>query len=344
VAARAFAAALQCGQGGCGACHDCLTVAARRHPDVLDMATEKVIIGIDDVREWVTLAARAPSQGKWRVIIVEDADRMLERTGNVLLKSLEEPAERTVWILSAPSPRDVLVTIRSRCRRVSLRIPPVEAVTELLVRKEGASEEEARLAALASQCHIGVARRLIRDPEAQAHRLKVLAIPRAASSVARAVIAAGELDATAKARAEEVVRRREEQDRAKLLADLGEDPKGRASAFGRARLREFDGESAKRKRRGQVDTLDRALVDLLAFYRDVLVVQLGAHVDLINAAEAELVAEQARTSTEAQTVARLDAIGQARERLAANAAPALALEAMAVILALPQLSQRDMQR
>jgi DNA polymerase-3 subunit delta' len=178
---------------------------------------------------------------------------------------------------------------------------------------------------------------LIRDPEAQAQRRKVLAIPRSASSVARAVIAAGELDAIAKARADDVVRRREEQDRAKLLADLGEDPGKRASAFARARLKEFDSESAKRKRRGQADTLDRALVDLLAFYRDVLAVQLGARVDLINSAEADLVAEQARTSTEEQTAARLDAIGQARQRLAANAAPALALEAMAVTLALPQL-------
>jgi DNA polymerase-3 subunit delta' len=339
VAARAFAAALQCDQGGCGQCQACRAVAARRHPDVLDTATEKVVIGIDDVREWVGIAARAPALGKWRVVIVEDADRMLERTGNVLLKSLEEPPGRTVWILSAPSPGDVLVTIRSRCRRVSLRIPPVGAVTKLLVEKEGATEAEAQLAALAAQCHIGRARRLISDPEAKEQRRKVLAIPRAASSVARAVIAAGELDAAAKARAEAVVRRREAQERSKLLAGLGEDPQGRASAFARARLKEFDNESAKRRRRGQADALDRALVDLLAFYRDVLVAQMGARVDLVNAAEADLVAEQARTSTQLETLARLDAIGQARQRLAANAAPALALEAMAVVLALPQLSE-----
>jgi DNA polymerase-3 subunit delta' len=337
VAARAFAAALQCDQGGCGVCDSCRAVAAGSHPDVLDTATKKVVIGIDDVREWLRLAARAPARGRWRVIIVEDADRMLERTGNVLLKSLEEPAPRTVWILSAPSPRDVLVTIRSRSRQVALRIPPVEAVTQLLVEREGAAPAEAELAALASQCHIGVARRLIRDPEAQAQRGKVLAIPRAASSVARAVMAAGELDVVAKARAEAVVKEREAADRARLLADMGEAARGRTSAFARARVREFDQESAKRARRGQADTLDRALVDLLAFYRDVLATQVGADVGLINAAESELVLEQAWGSTVSETMARLDAIELARTRLAANVAPTLALEAMAVVLALPGL-------
>ncbi|MDR2380214.1 MAG: DNA polymerase III subunit delta' [Bifidobacteriaceae bacterium] len=337
VAARAFASALQCEKGGCGQCQDCLAVAGRHHPDVLDTATKKVVIAIDDVREWVTLAARTPARGKWRIIIVEDADRMLERTGNVLLKALEEPAPRTVWILSAPSDRDVLVTIRSRCRHVGLRIPPVEAVSRLLVAKDGASPEQARLAALAAQCHIGIARRLLRDPEAVKQRKKVLEIPRSASSVARAVMAAGELDAVAKARSDAVVRAREAAERAQLIAALGEAPRGRTSAFARARLKEFDQESTKRARRGAADTLDRALVDLMAFYRDVLVVQLGAQVDLVNAAETELVAVEARTSSPAQTVVRLDAIEQARERLAANVAPTLALEAMAVRLALPSL-------
>jgi DNA polymerase-3 subunit delta' len=343
VAARAFAAALQCDEDGCGMCGPCRSVAAGSHPDVLDTATKKVVIGIDDVREWLSLAARAPARGKWRVIIVEDADRMLERTGNVLLKALEEPSPRTVWILSAPSPRDVLVTIRSRCRQVALRIPSVEAVTRLLVEKEGVSKVEAELAALAAQCHIGVARRLISDPEAAAQRKKVLAIPRAASSVARAVIAAGELDAVAKERAEAVVKGRETADRAKLMADMGETSRGRTSAFARARLKEFDQESARRARRGQADTLDRALVDLLAFYRDVLATQVGASVGLVNAADAELVFDQANSSTLAETMARLDAIELARKRLAANVAPTLALEAMAVILALPALGGQRMR-
>ncbi|MDR2453738.1 MAG: DNA polymerase III subunit delta' [Bifidobacteriaceae bacterium] len=338
VAARAFAAALQCAEGGCGECSACRSAMAGNHPDVLDTATKKVVIAIDDVREWVGLASRTPSQGRWRVIIVEDADRMLERTGNVLLKALEEPPPQTVWILSAPRPQDVLVTIRSRCRRVALRIPPVEAVTNLLVERDGASPEEARLAALAAQSHIGVARRLIGDPAAAARRREVLAIPKAASSVARAVAAAGELDAVAKAEAEAVVQEREARERDQLLIGLGEAGGRKLSAFARARLREFDDESTKRARRTQADTIDRALIDLLAFYRDVLAVQVTAGVDLINAMDAELVANQARTSTVAETMIRLDAVELARQRLAANVAPVLALEAMAVILAMPALA------
>jgi DNA polymerase-3 subunit delta' len=313
-------------------------VAARSHPDVLDAATKKVVIAIDDVREWVGLASRAPSQGRWRVIIVEDADRMLERTGNVLLKALEEPPPHTVWVLSAPRPQDVLVTIRSRCRRVSLRVPPVEAVTRLLVDQDGADPEDARLAALAAQSHIGVARRLVRDPAAAARRRQVLAIPKAASSVARAVAAASRLDAVAKTDAEAVVQERGSQERDQLLAGLGEAARGRVSAFARARLREFDEESAKRARRTQADTLDQALIDLLAFYRDVLAVQVAAGVDLVNAMDAELVAEQARASTVDETMTRLEAVELARQRLTANVAPALALEAMAVILAVPSLA------
>jgi DNA polymerase-3 subunit delta' len=337
VVARAFAAALQCPQGGCGTCDQCQAVLRRNHPDVLDVGSQKVVIGIDDVREWVTLAARTPAMGRWRVIMVEDADRMLERTGNVLLKSLEEPPPHTVWILTAPSPFDVLVTVRSRCRRVALRIPPVQAVTDLLVEQDGVPPEEARLAALAAQCHIGVARMLALDPEAQARRRSVLAIPGASQSVAQAVIAAGDLDAVAREEADAVVKDREDKDRAQLLEQLGETSRGRMSGFARQRLKEFDEESGKRAKRTQVDTLDLALVDLLAFYRDVLAVQLGAKVELINAGHADLVMDCARASSPGITLARLDAVEQARTHLAGNVAPALALEAMAVALALPQL-------
>ncbi|MDR1442157.1 MAG: DNA polymerase III subunit delta' [Bifidobacteriaceae bacterium] len=345
VAARAFAAALQCEQAGCGECQACRTVLSGSHPDVLDTATKKVVIAIDDVREWVTLSVRTPSQGRWRIIIVEDADRMLERTGNVLLKALEEPPPHTVWILSAPRPQDVLVTIRSRCRSVALRIPSVDAVAGLLTERDGADPALARLAALAAQCHIGVARRLVRDPAAIERRRQVLDIPKAASSVARAVVAAGQLDAVAKAEAETVVQEREAVGRTRLLEQLGE-PGGsrKVSNYARARLREFDDESAKRARRSQADTLDRALIDLLAFYRDVFAVQCGARVDLINALDADLVAEQARTSVVAETVIRLDAIELARQRLAGNVAPALALEAMAVMLALPALAAQHMSK
>src|SRR5690606_12176118 len=146
-AARAFAAALQCPDGGCGRCAECTTVLAGTHADVTVVATEKVTLSIDEVRDLITVAQRAPAGGRWRVIIVEDADRMVERTSNVLLKAIEEPPERTVWVLCAPSPEDVVVTIRSRCRRVGLRVPPVADVAALLVARDGADPSVADAAA-----------------------------------------------------------------------------------------------------------------------------------------------------------------------------------------------------
>ena len=138
VAARAFAAALQCEEGtGCGTCKGCRMTLAGTHPDVTTVSTEKVVINIQEVRDLVATASRSASQGRWRIVIVEDADRMVERTSNVLLKSIEEPPEHTVWLLCAPSPDDVVVTIRSRCRQVGLRIPPAGAVARLLVERDG---------------------------------------------------------------------------------------------------------------------------------------------------------------------------------------------------------------
>lgn len=133
VAARAFAAALQCPDGGCGRCQDCTTTMAGTHADVTVVATDKVVLNIAEVRDLIGTASRAPAGGRWRVIVLEDADRMTERTSNVLLKAIEEPPPRTVWLLCAPSPQDVVVTIRSRCRGVVLRVPPVADVAALLV-------------------------------------------------------------------------------------------------------------------------------------------------------------------------------------------------------------------
>ena len=177
-AARAFAAALQCEQGGCGSCQACTTTLAGTHADLTVVATEKVTIAIDEVRSLISSASRTPSQGRWRVILIEDADRMAERTTNVLLKAIEEPPPRTVWLLCAPSPQDVMVTIRSRCRGVSLRIPPVEDVAALLVSRDGIDPATALTSARAAQSHIGLARRLARDAGARDRRSAVLAIAR----------------------------------------------------------------------------------------------------------------------------------------------------------------------
>jgi DNA polymerase-3 subunit delta' len=100
----------------------------------------------------------------------------------------------------------------------------------------------------------------------------------------------------------------------------------------RSQLKQLEDDQKRRATRRQRDVLDRSMVDLLSLYRDVLVVQLGADVDLVNAEHAGTVRSLARDSTPEQTVRRMDAIGEARERLEGNVAPLLALEAMAIAL------------
>jgi len=331
-AARAFAAALQCEQGGCGHCQACSTTLAGTHADVTVVATEKVTISIEEVRDLIGLAQRSPSQGRWRVIILEDADRMVERTSNVLLKAIEEPPPRTVWLLCTPSPQDVAVTIRSRCRCVALRIPPVADVAALLVSRDGADPRVADAAARAAQSHIGLARRLATDPEARERRDRTLQLAAAIRGVGDAVLAAADLVEVATAEAKAATEHRDAAEKAALLHTLGADGPGTIPPALRAQVRQLEEGQKRRATRAQRDVLDRSLLDLLSLYRDVLVLQLGAAVDLVNTAQRSDVEALAAAGTAEQTVRRMDAIGEARTRLAGNVAPLLAMEAMAVAL------------
>ncbi len=220
-AARAFAAALQCVNGGCGECKACKTALTAAHADVTLLATEKVTIGIEEVRDLSMLAQRSPSEGRWRVIIIEDADRMTERTSNVLLKAIEEPPPRTVWLLCAPHAHDVSVTIRSRCRVVALRTPPADVVARLLVERDGVDPDLARESARAAQSHIGIARRLARDPKARARRDQVLALATEVRGVGDAVLAAADLVKVAEDDAAAATEERDANEKAELLAVLG---------------------------------------------------------------------------------------------------------------------------
>jgi DNA polymerase-3 subunit delta' len=331
-AARAFAAALQCPQGGCGRCQACRTSLSGAHGDVSVVATEHVHLRLDDVRPLVSTAQQRPSAGRWRVIVIEDADRLNETSGNLLLKAIEEPPERTVWLLCAPSPQDVLITIRSRCRQVGLRLPPVADVAELLARRDGVDPAMAEFAARASGGHIGVARRLATDEDARARRQETLGLPARLTGVGSAVMTAGRLVDVAAAEAKASTERRNEAERADLLRSLGAEGARTLPPAVRSQVRQLEENQKRRATRANRDVLDRSLTDLLSWYRDVLVVQLGAQVDLVNAEFADQVGAMARETSPETTVRRLDAIGQARARIAANVAPLLAVEALMVQL------------
>ncbi|HZK04493.1 MAG TPA: DNA polymerase III subunit delta' [Actinomycetaceae bacterium] len=334
VAARAFAAALQCEQNpaGCGECKPCRTVLAGTHPDVVFVATDQVVIKMDEVRALVLTAARSASQGRWRIIVVEDADRMLERTSNVLLKSIEEPAVNTVWLLCAPSPDDVIVTIRSRCRQIGLRIPDPQAVADLLVRRDGVDPDLALKAARAAQSHVGIAKRLATNEKARERRRRLLMLPNRIRGVGDAVFEAAGLVEESAADAKSVAAQLDGEERAELLRTLGIEEGTSIPPAIRSQIRHLEENQKKRGTRVQRDALDRAMTDLLSFYRDVVIVQLGSDVPLVNEDLADEISAVAAESTPEQTVRRMDAIGQARTRLEGNVAPLLAVEAMLIAL------------
>ncbi|PPK92944.1 DNA polymerase-3 subunit delta' [Kineococcus xinjiangensis] len=333
-AARAFAAALHCEDDtappGCGRCSGCRTALAGTHADVDVFATEHTQIRREDVEPLIAVAHRRPSLGRWRVVVVEDADRLNETSGNTLLKSIEEPPEQTVWLLCAPNVDDVLRTIRSRCRHVPLRVPPASAVAELLQRRDGVDPAMAEFAARAAQSHIGFARRLARDEGARIRRRDVLRLPSRADGVGRAVIAAGELVEVAQEEAKAATAERDATERAALMRALGAEGSATPPPAVRAQVRQLEDDQKRRARRSQTDALDRALVDLLGLFRDVLVVQLGAAVELVNGDQRAEVERLARASSAEDTMRRIDAIRTARTRLAGNVAPLLAVEAMAL--------------
>ncbi len=331
-AARAFAAALQCENQGCGHCPTCLSVLKGTHPDVTVLATDKVTIAIDEVRGLILEASRTPSAGRWRIILIEDADRMLERTTNVLLKAIEEPSPRTVWLLCAPSPQDVMVTIRSRCRKVSLRVPPVEDVAKLLVDRDGVDPKTALVAARAAQSHIGIARRYARDPEARQRRFAVLDLARKIRGVSDAVIYAGELVELAQSEAKAASTERDAREMAELLRTLGAEGSKTLPPALRSQVKQLEDDQKRRATRHQRDVLDQAMLDLTSLYRDVLMRQLGGTSELVNVELEQFIDELATSSTPTQTLAKLDAITVARKRLAGNVAPLLAVEAMMVSL------------
>jgi DNA polymerase-3 subunit delta' len=340
--ARSFAAALECTgeMPGCGHCQECRTTMGGTHPDVTIVRSDQLSIGVDVARKLVRDCAMAPAGGRWQIIVFEDADRLTEAAANVLLKGIEEPAARTVWLLCAPSSQDLLPTILSRCRQLNLRTPSVSSVAEALVRRDGADYERAAIAAQAAQGDYERARTLVLDPEAAARRTAVLRLPIEARDIGRALNAAQALvdAADAEARAATEALDASETEELKVALGFGQG-KGAGTARGVAGsaglLKELETRQKRRLTRIQRDALDRALNDLVAFYRDVLAAQLtagGAGPEPVHADLRSQVAEIARNSRPQDTLRRIDAVLRARQAISANVSPLLAVEAMAVSL------------
>jgi DNA polymerase III subunit delta' len=339
VAARAFAAALQCETGtGCGTCHGCHTTLTGTHADVRFLVPEGLSIGVGEMRALVLRSAGAPAGGRWQVLMVEDADRLTEQAGNALLKAVEEPPPRTVFLLCTPSthPDDISVTIRSRCRVVPLRQPSAAAVASVLRSRDAVAQDVAEWAAAAAQGHVGRARRLARDPDARARRDAVLAVPRRLTGIGACFDAANALIEAAEAEAAATVAEVDAAERAALETALGAGGTGRGAAGAirgaAGQLKELERRQKSRATRAQRDALDRALVDLAGFYRDVLAMQFCSGVPAVHGDTAETAAAAAQRWTPEGTLRRLEAILGCRDAIDANVKPRIAVEAMMLTL------------
>ena len=338
VAARAFAAALQCPEHGCGHCQSCRTVLAGTHSDVREVVPEGLSISVSEMRALVQIAARRPSTGGWQIVVIADADRLTEGAANALLKAVEEPSARTVFLLCAPSdhPDDVPVTIRSRCRLVPLRTPPAEAIAAVLSSRDGVDPEIARWAASVCGGHVGRARRLARDPDARARREQVLALPLSLRGFGEVFTAADHLIGSAEAEAADVAGSRDAAEREALSVAMGAGGTGKGVAAAqrgaKAAERELERRQKSRATRSQRDALDRALVDLAGFYRDVLAARFGASVPATHPDRAHDVHQAAASWSPESTLRRLEAVLSCREALELNVKPRIAVEAMLTVL------------
>jgi DNA polymerase-3 subunit delta' len=342
VAARAFGAALLCPFGGCGECVSCRQVQAGTHADLLLVRPDGLSYGVKQTRDLVLRAAGSPSSGKWLVVLFEDADRCTEAAANALLKAIEEPVPRTVWLLCSPSAEDLMTTIRSRCRVMTLGVPPAAAVAQVLSERDGIPYETALAAARAAQGHVGRARRLATDPAAAARRNAVLQVPMRATSLGPALAAAASLVKTAEDEAKSVTEQLDEPEREKLRQAFGEGSTGKGVAKAMrgmaGAMKDLEDRQKSRATRAKRDTLDGALLDLVAFYRDVLMMQLGAEADagLANSDRLDDLRNLAAASRPESTLRRIEAIMRCRERLTLNVAPLLAVEEMAISLVMGQ--------
>ncbi|KRB76167.1 DNA polymerase III subunit delta' [Nocardioides sp. Root190] len=340
-AAIAFSAALQCPDRGSGpecpsGCHACHTVLAGSHADVSVIRTQKLSIGVDEVRSLVRSASLSPMGDRWQILVVEDADRLTDQACNALLKAIEEPNGRTVWMLCAPTVEDVLPTIRSRCRLVTLATPTTVEVAGFLAAR-GVEEPLATYAARASQGHIGRARALAFDEAVRTRRQEVVSMPARMTSLGRCMDAASRLASTAKDEADAITAELDSQEKADLDTAYGVVERGRRPREYGPALAALEKAQRTRAKRRHLDVVDRGLTDMVSVYRDAIAVASGAPGALVNEDIRDQVESIVETSTPELNLRRIGWIFAAREQmLEFNVPVALALESMMVALKAPQ--------
>jgi DNA polymerase-3 subunit delta' len=305
-------------------------IQSRNHPDVQVLNTERVLISIDEVTEFIEKSIQRPAIGKYRIMVIEDADRMSERTSNLLLKSLEEPPRGTIWMICAPSEADLLPTIRSRVRRVQLKVPTVDAVAQLLVEKYGIGLQLAQQSAAQAQSHVGMARRLASNAGARDRRSQALKAVLSITDIPSAMAVSGTLAKLAESDGAQLTAEQDEAERQALFLALGVSEESKLNPSSRAQLRRLEESQKRRATRSKRDGLDRILIDLMGLYRDVLTVQLGAGEPLINVDLVQEITKLANESTQAQSIHNIEEIEKVRNRMERNVRDVYLLDSLAV--------------
>lgn len=339
-AARAFAMALVCDNSeivGCGHCHQCRSVEVGSHPDVVWVSTEGMTIAVDDVREVIKSAAKRPMVSSWRVIVVEDADRLHSGAANALLKSVEEPSSQTVFILCAPStdPQDIAITLRSRCRHIYVPIPSVAEVEQVLSRDNdlGLSPKQISWAARVSGGHIGRARHLAKDETARAKRSTALTLPEKVYDSGTLYRYTGSIVEKAVQEVETAMGPVEEQERRELEDSLGMGAKGKGAAKSvrgsSGQIKDLEKMQKNRRTRKVRDSLDLALVDIAGLYRDAMMIAVGRDEHLVHSDRKGTATELATRNSPSALIQCIDAVMDCRELLKHNVKPEVALDSLA---------------
>ncbi|OTA26508.1 DNA polymerase III subunit delta' [Alloscardovia macacae] len=330
--AKAFAMALNCPHHGDGTCETCRHIQAGTHPDVTVLNTDGVTITISQVRELMETAEQMPVTAPWRVIIIEDVDRMTERTTNVLLKDIEEPSAHTIWLLCAPSAQDVLPTIRSRTRIVTLAVPSLSSVAQFLLDTTPVDEHKARQYARLAQGHIGIARMYATNTEAVRMRNNLVDNLVSMRRTSEAVMLAEELYSSAQSQAQQDVDEQVEREQAEFRRANGLKPKDPIDARLRGQYNAIGKKDdvSRRVTRLTRDIIDRALTTIASVYRDITVIHNGAELvsGLINQEFSEEIAGLAVRVTQQQALQAVERVDVAKRRIQGNTPVVLALEAL----------------
>ena len=322
-AAKSFAAALVCKADGCGECTDCSTAINGTHPDVEILDVSGISIKIDEIRELVARSAWGASISNWRIVVIEDCDRMTEAAANALLKALEEPASQTVWLLCAPTLQDVLPTIRSRCRHLNLKTPNVSEITKFLINNLGANTKDAELAARISHGHIGRAKGFLKDSDFKETRKRYLDILFSAKDEASAIRAASKLLDLATDRATLFVSDRTEAESETLKSALQGTGRGLVSGGAKA-IKDLERDQKLRLNRTIKDEIDSALLDYSTLLRDSLV----SNSNRINLDLNEEI-DRLKSTTKSELRSHvLTVMSHTRELLTSNASQLMLLERM----------------